>query len=102
MVKKFPAARQSANLVWKKSRALKDSWSRSGLRAVALAFCFTPTILFATSPGLHGAIPLPYFAWASLWSGIADHNQQALMFGLVPLAFSLGILWLLFEFLKLP
>src|SRR4051794_25415144 len=63
--------------VWRRSRAIKHAWLRAGIRALAIAFCFTPTILLFGAPGLHGAIPIPYFAWGSIWSGIRDHNQQA-------------------------
>ena len=89
-------------LVWKKSRAIEYAWLRACVRAVVLALCFTPTILLGTAPGLHGAIPIPYFAWGSIWSGITDHNQQALWFGFVPLVGCFGFLWLLFGLTRLP
>ena len=89
-------------LVWKMSRPISALWVRSGVRAVVLSVFFTPTILIGGAPGLHGAIILPYFAWGSIYSGIADHNQQALWFGIVPLIACIGFLWLLFGLTKLP
>ncbi len=89
-------------LVWRTSRPIRYVWLRAGVRALVLGFFFAPTILLGTAPGVHGVLPIPYFAWGSIWSGITDHSQQALWFGIVPLIACTGFLWLLLGFTRLP
>ncbi|NOS72656.1 MAG: hypothetical protein HOP33_22380 [Verrucomicrobia bacterium] len=82
--------------VWRKSREIRNVKIRSGVRAVVCALFFSPTFLLVTSPGLHGAIPIPYFAWGSVWSGIKNNNEEALWLGVVPLVMFAAILYFMF------
>src|SRR5688572_7593167 len=71
--------------IWWLCRSIPYASLRSCIRAVVLAILFTPTILFVGVSGLHGAMPLPYFAWKSIYDGIVKQDSFALFMGLVPL-----------------